>query len=100
MMQQRHGHFLLLVTVIASASVLCAKVTSAVQFIPINSDTIAWDISGDGTTVVGGAGGGGFHWTMNNGFQLLSDLGTAHAVSFDGSKIAGTDRNGLPAVRT
>src|SRR3954464_3847986 len=73
-----------------------SRCASAIQFIPLPGTLIAWDVSGDGTTVVGNAftpSGGyhGFAWTINHGLQLLSGLHDAIAVSFDGSRIAGTD---------
>src|SRR5262245_54252963 len=62
----------------------------AVQFIPLGPGHVAWDVSGDGKTVVGDTSSSGFRWTIASGFELLPDLRTANGVSFDGSVIAGT----------
>ena len=78
----------------------------AIQFIPLPETQFALDVSGDGTTVVGNAftpsmGYHGFRWTINHGYEIIDGLHDAAAVSFDGSRIAGTDNIQFqPAVWT
>src|SRR4051794_1444345 len=66
-----------------------SRCASAIQFIPLPGTLIAWDVSGDGTTVVGDTGRAGFSWTSQNGIQILTGLTSAKATSHDGSIIAG-----------
>lgn len=59
----------------------------------------AFDVSADGSVVVGTSGGKAFRWSSGTGIQALSTLdGEAHGVSGDGSVIVGVS-NGFRAVR-
>jgi probable HAF family extracellular repeat protein len=68
-------------------------------FLPGGSDSQAWGLSGDGTTVVGygsssSSGAEAFRWTAGGGMQGLGFLGGsnsyARGVSADGSVIVGS----------
>ena len=68
------------------------------------SSSYAYDVSDDGSVVVGSAGSHGFRWTASGGFQLLPPLpggevpGPAHSVLGDGRVIVGNARTGVPGV--
>lgn len=66
-------------------------IANAIQFIPLGPGNIAWDVSGDGSTVVGELVEQyqGFRWTIASGFEVLPGMGSALAVSGNGSVITG-----------
>lgn len=74
---------------------LCAGAGAAAEkgqpvFIPLDSDTQATGISGDGSVVVGSyyGGGGGFFWTAETGTVRIGGGGVA-GISADGTTIVG-----------
>lgn len=76
-------------------SVILSQINSdSARFIPLGAGTVAYDISSDGTTVIGGSQSGPFKWTEATGIVLLPNYpgatGTQPAgVSGDGSIISG-----------
>jgi probable HAF family extracellular repeat protein len=54
----------------------------------------AWDISGDGTVVVGQSGNTAFRWSLGSNPEKLGEVAChALAVNFDGSVIVGDMKN-------
>jgi len=63
--------------------------TASTGVVGVGFGGLAWDISNDGTTIVGETTGGGFRWTTSGEFD--SSLGRqARAVSGDGSVVVGS----------
>ena len=56
--------------------------------LPGGGDVAAYDVSADGTVIVGESGGRAFRWTLAGGMQSLGD-GRAEGVSADGQVIVG-----------
>lgn len=66
---------------------------SEIGFLPNANATEAFDVSSDGSTVVGQSGGRAFRWTRQSGIVALRHLGIAsgaQAVSGDGRVAAGS----------
>jgi probable HAF family extracellular repeat protein len=100
------------VSVLVSDTNPLPSTPSSAGFVALGAGNIAYDVSADGSVVVGGGcgawGSGGFRWTSAGGMVELGELpggrvgqGDAASVSDDGNVVVGTSwsESGLEAFR-